>query len=137
MRVCGPRLDRLLEGIQVHAHQIDGAKALGVEGGHVVCDIAPRQDGAMHGRVEGLDSAPHHFGEPAQLLDADDVDPGLFEVGRRSTGRDDLDAELAQGACKADEVPLVADGDQRPANGLHGSEELGVRSEGLGVFVVG
>ena len=58
---------RGLEGIQVNDQQIDRLDAVRFQRAHMRRQIAPRQQPAMYARVQGLDPAIQHFGEPGQI----------------------------------------------------------------------
>jgi hypothetical protein len=58
---------RLLEGVQVHHQDVDGADRVPVQRRHVVGMVTPRQQAAMDLGMQGLDPAVQHFGKTGEL----------------------------------------------------------------------
>ena len=53
--------DRLLEGVQIHDHHVDGWNIVLRQRIHMLRQVAPRQDTAMNFRVQGFDTPIQHF----------------------------------------------------------------------------
>ena len=87
------------------------------DGDRILLDATTGEHCAVHGRVQGLDPAAHHLGDAGQALDADYIDAQAGE-GRRGASRgDDLDAAFGKGLGEARQTGLVADREERPAQG--------------------
>ncbi len=71
------------ERVEVHADQVDGRDAVGVDGGHVLGQVAAGQDAAMHLRVQGLDAAVEHFREAGVVADFGDGQAGVAPASWR------------------------------------------------------
>ncbi len=54
---------RLLEGIEVHRHQVDRLDSVPGDRGPVLREVAPGEDAAVHGGVQRLHPAVEHLGE--------------------------------------------------------------------------
>ena len=107
----------LLEGIEVHIDDIDGADAVLGHGLGVVGGVANPQQAPMDHRVQGLDPAVHH------LREAGEVGHVLHRQARRSDRR--------LGAAGGDQLhPHLR---QRPG-GLHQAGLVGHRQEGADGF---
>ena len=63
----------------------------------------------MDARVQRLDAPAEQLGDVGQLLDGDDVDAELADVGGRASARDDLDPEVGQAAGEDVQPGLVED----------------------------
>jgi hypothetical protein len=111
----GAARDRLLEGIEVYADQVDGAYAVLDELGDVAGVLEVREDAAVDLRVEGLDPPAQDLRLARHLRDRDDGNAVLFERPRRPSGRDDLEPQSVQPAREGSDTPLVRDRDERPA----------------------
>ena len=79
---------------------------------------APREDAGVDARVERLHAPAEQLGDVGQLLDGDDVDAELADVGGRASARDDLDPEVGEAAGEDVQPGLVEDRDERAAH-LH------------------
>ena len=108
--------DRVLEGIEVDAHEIDGVDAVGGEVGNVLGHVASREDAAVHRRVQRDDAMAEHLGEARQLLEPDHWDPLVREQRCRAATRDDLEVEPHELRCEGRDAGLVED---REEGALH------------------
>ena len=66
----------------------------------------------MHGRMQRLDAAVHHFGKAGEIGDVEHGKPGVAQRLARAAGRDELDAVAGERAGEFDEPGLVGDGDE-------------------------
>ena len=107
-----------LERVQVHAHEIDELDIVVLGRVHVLGVVAHRQQAAVQLRVQRLDPAVHDLREAGQVGDLAHLDPGVGQLARRASGRDDLDPELNQAPGELDEPGLVGDRKQGPGD-LH------------------
>ena len=101
------------ERVEVHADQVDGRDAVGVDGGHVLGQVATGQDAAMHLRVQGLDAAVEHFREAGVVADFGDVQAGVLEHLGGAAGGQQLDALGGEALGEFENTRLVGDGNQR------------------------
>src|SRR5262245_27486674 len=76
------------------------------------------QDPRVDAGMQRLDSASEQLRELGQRLDPLDVQPTLLEVGRSTSARDELPAELRETGGELVEPGLVVDGDQSPQSAL-------------------
>jgi hypothetical protein len=71
--------NRLLEGVEVHDHQVDGLDAVLLHLPHVLGVVPPAQDPAVHLGVQGLDPPVEHLREAGELRDVLDRDARVAE----------------------------------------------------------
>ena len=102
----------LLERIQVHHDQIDGRDAVLFQGLHVFRKIAPRQDPAMHLRMQRLDAAVQHFREAGVIGDFGHLHAIVGQHLGGAAGRKNFDAQRRQRAREIEYTRLVGDGNQ-------------------------
>jgi hypothetical protein len=100
------------EGIEVDADEVDRLDLVLCERVDVLGQVAPREDPGVDARVQRLDAAAEHLGRLRHVLDGRDCQPLLLEKRGRATGRDELPAELGQGARERVDAVLVVDADQ-------------------------
>jgi hypothetical protein len=105
---------RALERIQVHDHQVDRRDAVLGERQPVLLARAHRQQPGEDRRMQGLDAPVEDLGKAGVVLDRPRLDAVLGQLGRRAAGRDDLDAQLCQGASEVDHSTLVENGEEGP-----------------------
>ena len=108
--------DRLLEGVEVDADQVDRLDPLALQGRHVLGVVAPRQQRRVQARVQGLHPAAEDLLLAGELGDVGDLEAGLAQRRRGAAGGEDLDAELGEAAGEVGDPGLVGDRDQRPAH---------------------
>ena len=108
--------DGLLERVEVHADEVDLLDLVLGRRGQVALVVAQREQPGVEPRVERLQAPVHHLREAREVLDLARLDAGAGELTRGPAGRDDLDAELLQAACEADDAGLVGDRQQRAAH---------------------
>ena len=101
-----------LERIEVDPGDIDAADAVFGHGCGVGWLVPHAQQAAVHHRVQGLDPAVHHFREAGQIghILHRQAEPG--DGGAGAAGRDQLDAEIVQGAGGLFQTGLVAQRNQ-------------------------
>ena len=102
---------RLLEGIQIHHHQVYRGDPMLGHG--LVVDPATAQDTAVDPWVQGLDATVHQLWESGVLGDLHDRNPRLNERAGGTAGREDLDAATVQLSGKGFHPGLVGHADQR------------------------
>ena len=102
-----------LERVQVHHHEVDRSDAVLGQRLAVLLPGADREQAGEDRGVERLHAAVEDLREPGVVLDRADVDAGAAELRRGAAGRDDLHAQLREGAREVDHAALVVDGQQR------------------------
>ena len=100
--------DRLPEGIEVHAHQVDEADAVLLQGLQVLRIVAARQQPAVHLRVQGLHASVADFGKSRHVADIDHLDAALAQQFHRAARGDHLPAQRPQPAREIHYAGLVA-----------------------------
>ena len=97
-----------LEGVEVHAHQVDHADAVLVGRRHVRGNVSAGEKASVDARVQRLDAAVHHLGKAGEVVDGAHRYAGVCKRLGGAAGRDDLDAELVdQRAAELDDAGLV------------------------------
>ena len=101
------------EGVEVHHHEVDGRDAMLTQraGVHVV----PRQDAAMHLRVQRLHAAIQDLREAHVVRQLGGLDAGLGKRRPGASRREQRDAELGQRAGEGDDAGFVPDAQERPS----------------------
>ena len=102
--------DRVHEGIEVAAHEVDLPQAMLLERVHVLAAVAPCQDASVHARVKSLDPAVHHLGKAGQVADRAHIDGRVLDRLERAAGGEKLVAEALQAAREGREPGFVANG---------------------------
>ena len=102
----------LLEGVEVHHHEVDATDVVGGNRVHVLGKIAAGEDAAVHLRMQGLDAAVEHLGEAGVLGDVGDRQAGLAQQAGGAAGRQQLDAEGGELAGEVEHAAFVGDTDQ-------------------------
>ncbi len=121
--------DRALEGVEVHADEVDRLDPLGFERGHVLGVVAHREQGRVQPRMQRLHAAVEDLRRPGELGDVAHLQVGLPQRGGGAPRGDDLHSQPRQAAREIDDPGLVGDGDQGPAHPdrpLHGGGRLPV-----------
>ncbi len=111
-------VDRKLEGIEVHAHEVEQLDAVLGDDCEVLLELAPSEDARVDVRVERLDAAAEDLRKAGDVLDRRDRESPLGEHGRRAAARHDLEPELGEPARELHDSVLVVDGDQRAHSSL-------------------
>ena len=114
-------VDRLLEGIEVHRHQVDGGD--GVLGHRLVVETAPPEQAPVHLGVQRLQAAVHQLRKAGVVGDVHHRDTVLAEHPRRAARREDLEAARDESARQVHDAGLVGNADQRPPRGTRGAHE--------------
>ncbi len=107
------RLGGTLEGIEVHADEVERSDPVLRERCQVVGHVAPGEDAAVDLRVERLHAPSEQLREAGHVLDAGHGQSRPLEGFRRAAARDELEPDLGQAAGERLEAGLVVDGDQR------------------------
>ena len=105
-----------LEGIEVHAHEVDELDAVRVGLDHVLRVVAQREQAGVEPRVQRLDAAAHDLREAGEVLDRADGEPRGAQLGGGAARRHELDAESGQAPRELDDAALVRDGQERSAD---------------------
>ena len=103
---------RLRERIEIDDHEIDRLDT--VLAHHGIVDAAPRENAAMHFRVQGLHPPLHHLGHPGMAGDVTHVEAGVAQGLCRAAGGEQAVAGLDQGSGESRQATLVRCADQRP-----------------------
>ena len=107
---------RLLERVEVHAHEVDELDLVLLRRDHVRRVVAAREQPGVELRVQRLDAPAHDLGEAGEVVDRADLEPGGLERLRRAPGGDDLDAEVGEPLRELDDPRLVRHGEHRAAD---------------------
>ena len=114
-------LHRLAEPVEVDAQQVDRIDAvLGHRRGMGVV-VAPREQTAVHLRMQRLDAAVHHLREPGVVGDLLHFDAGLGDRAPRAAGRQQGEAGFDQTAGEVLDAVLVGYRQQRASHVLASS----------------
>jgi hypothetical protein len=70
-------------------------------------EVAPSQQSAMHGRMQGLDPAIEHLGKSRDRIDQRDRQPSVGQELGGTAGRDQSNAPLMQALGKGQEPVFV------------------------------
>ncbi len=125
--------NRALEGVEVHADEVDRLDLVLGRRAQMLLVIAQREQPCVEAGVQGLDAPVHHLGEAGEVLDGAHRQPGCGELACGAAGRDELDAELGQSAGEVDDPGLLGDRQQRAAH-PHGSRRGALDAGGGGRF---
>ena len=101
------------ERVQVRDDDVDRAQTVPCQLLEVAGIVAQRQDAAVHGGMQRLDSPAEHLRESGDLLHAADVDARFAQQTFSSAGREELDAECFEPASKVHDARLVVDRQDR------------------------
>lgn len=102
----------LAEGVEVHAHQVDGGDAVLLDGGQVLGQVAAGQDAAMHLGMQGLDAAVEHFREAGVVADFGDRQAGVAQHLGGAAGGQELDALGGQALGEFENAALIGNGNE-------------------------
>ena len=105
-----------LEGVEVHAHQVDGLDLVLVQRVHVLLARAHREEPGVDARVKRLDPAVEDLGEAGVALHRADRDALGLELAGGAAGGHDLHPELGEPAGEVRQTPLVGHRQERPAD---------------------
>ena len=123
--------DRLLEGVEVDADQVDRLDPLALQRRHVLGVAAARQQRRVQARVQRLDPAVEDLLLAGELGDVGHLQARLAQGAGGAAGGEDLDAEGGEALGEVGDAGLVGDRDQRPA---HPDRAV---ADGLGLGVCG
>ena len=101
-------LNRLTEGIEVHAHQVDKLDSVLLQRLKMALVIAASQQTAMHLGVQRLHAAVANLGEARYVADVDYLHAALLEQLHRAARGDHLPAQRAEALGKLHHATLVA-----------------------------
>jgi hypothetical protein len=110
--VLGAGRHRLLERVEVHAHEADGLAPDAGQRGAVLVQVA-HEDAAVHARVQGLHAPVHDLGGLRVLRHVDYREARFAQRLGGAAGREDLDALGSQSLGKLNDSGLVRDRHQR------------------------
>ncbi len=99
--------DRLLEGVEVHADQVDLLDPVLRGCGQMGVLVATGQQTCVQPRVKRLHAPIHHLGKAGEVLYRPHGDAGYGELPGGPAGRDDLHAELDKALGQLDHAGLV------------------------------
>src|SRR6185503_796796 len=108
--------DRALEGVEVHADEVDRRDLVRAELRHVLGQVASREDAAVHSRVERDDAVAEKVAEARHVRERRHGDALVGEELRRAARREELDAEPGELARESGEAGLVVDREQGTAD---------------------
>ena len=100
--------DGLLEGIEVHADELDGLDAVLLQGLHVCGNVAAGQDAAVYLRVKGLDTSVADFRETGYFADADGLHTLGFQQFLGTARGDDFPAKVYKALHEGHKTVFVA-----------------------------
>ena len=100
-------LNRLTEGIEIHADHVDKLDLILLEGLQVALIVTTSQQTAMHLRVERLDTTITNLREARYIADIDHLNTLLFEEFHRTARGDHLPAQCAKSLCKLHHTRLI------------------------------
>ena len=106
-------VDRELERIEVHAHEIEEIDVVLGESREILLELTPGENPGVHVRVQRLHAPAEHLGEAGDVLDRRHREPCLLESRRSAAARHELEPEVSEPASELDDAGLVVDGDQR------------------------
>ena len=109
--------DGLGERVQVDDDEVERCDAELTQLRQVVVLARVGEDARVHLGVQRLDATLEALGETGQLLDGRHRDAETGDELARTTGRDDLDAGVGQGACQLLQTRLVVHRDEGPLDG--------------------
>jgi hypothetical protein len=101
-----------LEGIQVDDEQIDSLDAMGLQGQHVLGQIAPRQQATVHLGMQGLHPAIQHLWKCGHLGHLRDWQALVGQQLGRAAGGNEGHAQAVQGLGQLDDAAFVGDGNE-------------------------
>ena len=113
------RRDGLLEGVEIHDHELKGSEAQLLELRAVVGEAQVSEQARVHGGVQRLHAAVERLGEAGDLCHIDDLVASITDGLRGRACRDHLDARIAEGRGKFEQSRLVTHRDQRTAHRNH------------------
>ena len=109
--------DGLGERVQVDDDEVERCDAELTQLRQVVVLARVGEDARVHLGVQRLDATLEALGKTGQLLDGRHRDAETGDELARTTGRDDLDAGVGQGACQLLQTRLVVHRDEGPLDG--------------------
>ncbi len=101
-----------LKRIKIDDQKIDRPNAMRAHRFGMRGVAADGEQTAMHGRMQRLDAAVHHFRKAGQIGHVDHVQTGLAQLFARAAGRNQLDAVVVQRVGELDQAGLVRDGNK-------------------------
>jgi hypothetical protein len=104
--------DRSRKRVEVDDHEVDVADAMLLHRAHVLGEIAPTEQAAVHERVQRLDAPIEHLGEARVLGHVLHLEPSLAQRARRAPRRKQAKAALGDHLGEVHETGLVRDRQQ-------------------------
>ena len=110
-------LDGLAERIEVDDHEVDRRDPVRRQRVGVSGDVAPREDAAVHLRMQRLHAPVEHLRKARHVADVEHREAGVAQRARGPAGGDELPPERGQPAGEVDESGLVGDGEEGAGHG--------------------
>ena len=115
MSICSIRSSKWMPGfaavsderVEIHDHQIDEPDAVLLGELEVLGVMTAREDAAVDHRMQRLDAAVHHLGEPGDVRDVDDRQAGIGERFGGAAGRDQLESTRRQTTAEFNQARLI------------------------------
>ena len=121
------------ERIEIDHDEIDGRNRMLFQRRAMSAVVTPREDAAVHFRMQRLHPAVEHFREARVVADLDDRQPRLGERLCRAARRQEHDPHPREPAREFGETGLVGDGQQRACDsGGHRRREAQSAGNGVG-----
>ena len=105
--------DRVLEGVEVDADEVDRLDPLGLERRHVLGVAAAGEERRVQPRVQRLDPAAEDLLLAGELGDVGHLEPRLAQGGGGPAGAEQLDPGRGESLGEVGDPGLVGDRDQR------------------------
>ena len=102
----------LLERIQIDHHHVDGWNAVLLQCRNMFRKIAPRQNAAVHFRMQRLDAAIQHFGEAGVIGHFGDCHAILGQQFCGAAGRQNIDAHGRQRTREVEYASFIGNGNK-------------------------
>jgi hypothetical protein len=103
---------RLPKRVQVDDDEVDRRDAVLGDRRHVLGEISPRQEPAVHRGMQGLHASVEHLGKAGHVGDVAYGDVRFTQGARGAAGRDELPAVRVQAASEFEQTGLVGDGEE-------------------------
>ena len=117
-----PAAGDALEGVEVHAHEVDRQDPLRAQVGEVGWVVAARQDARVDAGMERLYPSLQELRHVRDLLDGHDVQAELRDGGGGAPTRHELDSQVGEAVGQLRKAGLVEDRDERSLD--HGIRSL-------------
>ena len=98
--------------VEIDDEQVDGVDAVGFQRGHVLRQVAARQQAAVHLGVQRFHAAIEHFGECGDFGHLGHGQPFFCQQFGRSTGGNQGHTQFVQGLGQLNDAGFVGDGNE-------------------------